>query len=191
MDETSKDMSKDMSKGKKIAIIVAATVAGVIMIGGACAALAVGAVFHHRQERGQARGTRTFGGNESDRCGRCDGRTGTTGDGYKRPQREIDQYFEEALGGLAGTLGMSPAELESELANGRNIMDIAGEKGVSLDRMVESVTRVAGEIIDREVAQGDLSPAQASTIKENVASDAPWILEHGAVWLQLELARQH
>ena len=181
----------EMSKGKKTVIIVASAVVGVMVIGGACAALAVGVVFHHWEERGRAGGKWSFGGDENDRSRGCDGRTGATGDGYKQPQREIDQYFEEALSGLAGTLGISPAELESELANGRNIMDIAGEKGVSLDRMVESVTRVAGEIIDREVAQGDLSPAQASTIKENVASDAPWILEHGAVWLQLELARQH
>lgn len=186
----------EMSKGKKTAIIVAFAVVGVMMIGGACAALAVGAVFHHWEERGRFGGKWSFGDDENDRSRGCNGCTGATGDSSQRyrqepGQYESDRYYEEALGGLAGTLGMSPADLESQLAGGRNIMDIAGEKGVSLERMVESVTRVAGDIIDREVAQGDLSPAQASTIKENVASDAPWILEHGAAWLQLELARQH
>jgi hypothetical protein len=188
MDET----SKGISKGGKIAIIVASSVVGVMMIGGACAALAVGAVYHLREEHGRAWGKWTSGGDECDRYKGRDGFTGVSGGVSPQPYRnELGQYCEEALGDLAGTLGLSAADLKGELAGGRNIMDIAGEKGVSLDRMVESVTRVAGEIIDREVAQGDLSPALASAIKDDVASDAPWILEHGAAWLQLEYTRQH
>jgi hypothetical protein len=186
------EKNKGISKGGKIAIIVASSVVGVMMIGGACAALAVGAVYHLREEHGKSKGRWSPGGDERDRYKGCDGLTGATGGVSPQPHRhELDQYCEEALGGIAGTLGLSAADLKGELAGGRNIMDIAGEKGVSLDRMAESVTRVAGEIIDREVAQGDLSPALASAIKDDVAEDAPWILEHGAVWLQLEYTRQH
>ena len=86
---------------------------------------------------------------------------------------------------------MSAGELQGELAGGRKLMDIASERGVSLDMMVGSVVRVTEEILDQEVAEGDLNPEMAEDIMVEVADYTAWSLEHGGVWLQREHAFRH
>jgi len=178
----------EMSRGKKTVIIVAASVVGVILIGSASAALAVGAVFHLKDERGFMRGKSGYGDEGCEGRGGCDENSGAT---PASTGRESDGYFDEVVDGLAFTLGLSAAELEDELAGGKKIMDIAGERGVSLDALVDSVNRVAGEIIDQELADGDLSLEMADYIKAEVADYAAWSLEHGGAWLQREHAWRH
>ncbi len=104
---------------------------------------------------------------------------------------ESDHYFEDVVSDLAATLKMSGAELESRLADGGNIMDIAAGNGVTLDDMVDSMVKVTEETLESEVREGDLSPEAAERIEEDIAEFFAWNLERGGGWLRREHAWKH
>ena len=172
----------DMSKRNKIIIAVAASVAGVIRLGGATVAAAA-ALWHHHWEREWGRW--------EERCDECDAYSGASHAPAADEEEEFDRYRNEVLDDLAGTLGLSTTGLEGELARGMKLMDIANGKGVSLEVMVDSVTSTAHRILEREVEEGDLSPETAEAIEKEVADYASWYLQNGNMWLLQEHARRH
>jgi len=172
----------ELSNRNKIIIAIAASVAGVMMLGGAMVAAAA-ALWHHRWEHEW--------GLWEECCSECDAYSSASRAPATSEEDEFDRYCSEVMDDLAGALGLSAPELEGELAGGKKIMDIANGKGVSLEVMVDSVTSSTGRILEREVAQGDLSPETAEAIEGEVADYATWFLQNSNMLLLRERAWRH
>ena len=74
----------------------------------------------------------------------------------------------------AGQLGMTPTELTAELQAGKTIAQVAGEKGVALDSIVEAAVAGRAEQLAGLVANGQLAQEQAdamlATMRANVTA---------------------
>ena len=65
----------------------------------------------------------------------------------------------------ATTIGVSPAELRTDLKAGQSVADVATSKGVSVDSVVNAVVTDASAKVDHAVTTGKLTQAQADKIK--------------------------
>ena len=65
------------------------------------------------------------------------------------------------LEAAAEALGMTPDELRSAAQAGRTLADLAEEKGVAEGALVDAMVAAAKEHLAEEVAEGDLTQAQA------------------------------
>lgn len=74
------------------------------------------------------------------------------------------------LEAAAKALGMSADDLRSELEDGKTIADVAGEKGVAVQTVVDAMVADATERIDQRVADGDLDADRAAELKEDLAA---------------------
>lgn len=74
-------------------------------------------------------------------------------------------------GGLetaASYLGLTEAELRSELAEGKTLAEVAKAEGKSVDGLVQAMVAEAKEKIDAAVDDGRLTEEQAAELKENL-----------------------
>ena len=110
-------------------------------------------------------------GAKAGQCGDdCADNTGHKGSGSHRG---------EVKGEVAALLGLSPEDMEAELKSGKTLAELAEEKGVTTDQVLETITRKVGEALDAEVAAGNMTPEQAEERKSFAASRAADCIENG------------
>jgi hypothetical protein len=103
-----------------------------------------------------------FGGT----CGGPGGGFGMGGFGYRGTMPSL----------LAEELGMTVDELSAALAEGKTVVEIAAEQGLSLDDLVQALVAQRAEYLNQAVADGTLTQEQAD-----------WMLEEMTEHLALQL----
>jgi hypothetical protein len=68
----------------------------------------------------------------------------------------------------AEALGVSEDELREALEDGQSIADVAGERGVEVQSVIDALVAAANERIDEAVADGDLDADDAAELKEDL-----------------------
>jgi hypothetical protein len=81
------------------------------------------------------------------------------------------------LASVATALGMSEADLLKELQAGKSVADVASEKGVALDKVVDAILTERGEALNQAVSNGYLTQQQADLILSNLKENLPQMLE--------------
>ncbi len=76
--------------------------------------------------------------------------------------------FVAGLDAAAAYLGVTTSDLQSELASGKTLAQIAQEKGKSVDGLVTALVDAAKKHLDDAVAAGRLTQAQEQTILSNL-----------------------
>ncbi len=74
---------------------------------------------------------------------------------------------------IAKTLGITVAELQSALASGKSVADVAAEKNVALSSIVDAIVEEHKRQLDTAVAAGRLTQAQADTLLANLRTVLP------------------
>jgi hypothetical protein len=69
----------------------------------------------------------------------------------------------------ADALGITEDELRTELESGSSIADVAGERGVDVQTVIDALVADATADIDERVAAGDLTAERADELKANLA----------------------
>jgi hypothetical protein len=69
-------------------------------------------------------------------------------------------------GVLADTLGVTAEDLAAELEAGKSVADVAAEKGVSLDELVEAIEAPMDEMMQAMAGNGHMSQEQIDSMKE-------------------------
>lgn len=78
---------------------------------------------------------------------------------------------------IAKVLGMTEAELMTAMRDGKTIADLAQEKGVSTDAIVNAIVAAEKERLDQAVADAKLTQAQADALLNVTRAMAPSYLE--------------
>jgi uncharacterized protein YidB (DUF937 family) len=73
--------------------------------------------------------------------------------------------FGAGLDEAATALGITPAELRTALQSGKTIAQVAKDKGVDVQKVIDALVAAASARIDQAVTAGKLTPAQATTRK--------------------------
>jgi hypothetical protein len=68
----------------------------------------------------------------------------------------------------ASYLGLAPAQLRTELGQGKSLAQIAKDKGKSVDGLVQALVKAADDRIDAAVASGKLTKSQADDVKADL-----------------------
>jgi predicted DNA-binding protein (UPF0251 family) len=89
------------------------------------------------------------------------------GPGHGRPGYGHFGHF-GALETAASYLGLTQAELRSELAEGKTLAEVAEAEGKSVDGLVQAMVAEAEEKIDAAVEDGRLTEEQATELKEGL-----------------------
>lgn len=85
----------------------------------------------------------------------------------------------EMLGTAATAIGISTADLETALRNGQTLADVARSKNVDPQKVVDALVAAANARIDKAVADGKLTAAQATTEKAEAAQRIPDMVNNG------------
>jgi hypothetical protein len=72
------------------------------------------------------------------------------------------------LDAAASYLGLTPAQLRTELRSGSTLAEVAKEKGKSVDGLVKALVAAAKEDLDAAVKAGKLTRSQADSIVEGL-----------------------
>ena len=114
-------------------------------------------------------------------CSECDeeGEDHEHGEDHGSGNGTLQPYWDEAVNEVAGLLGFSEEELHEEKDGGKTLAQIAGEKGISTDQVVNTITEKGGELVDAEVAAGNVTPEKAEKVKSAAALKAPVYVEKG------------
>jgi len=83
------------------------------------------------------------------------------------------------LEAAAGALGMSEEELRDALGDGASLEDVAEERGVDVQVVVDALVAAATAEIDAEVAEGDLDADDAADLKEDLRDLVERLVEDG------------
>ena len=87
-------------------------------------------------------------------------------------------YHGTMSGLLAEALGMTLDQLSAALAEGKTIVEIAADKGVSLEDLVAALIAPRAEYLSQAVANGDLTQEQADWMLEEMTEHMTWRLEN-------------
>ncbi|MDI6874513.1 MAG: hypothetical protein QME84_09580 [Actinomycetota bacterium] len=96
---------------------------------------------------------------------------------------------DELLELASSELGMATRELEDRLEEGETIADLAEEKGVSTEKLVDKLASRISEIADRLVSEGTLTESQAEAVKSRAEAMASLFVHGGLRALQGPLGR--
>jgi len=80
--------------------------------------------------------------------------------------------------GLAEALGLTPDELNAELASGKTLTQIAEAKGVSGEQLTATLETSVKAGLDKAVADGVLTQAQADQMLSYMSGNYAWMLSH-------------
>jgi hypothetical protein len=72
------------------------------------------------------------------------------------------------LDAAAAYLGVTEEELHSQLESGKSLADVAEAQGKSVDGLVDAMVADAKKHLDEEVAEGDITRAQADRMLSNL-----------------------
>jgi hypothetical protein len=78
---------------------------------------------------------------------------------------------------IATALGVAEADLRTELQAGKSIADVAGEKGVALQTVVDAVIAEHTTALSQAVANGRITQAQADAMLAQARANLPNLLE--------------
>ena len=70
----------------------------------------------------------------------------------------------------AGIISLGPAQVRRSFDEGRSLAELATVAGVPVERMVDAVVRDTSAKLDREVAEGKLTQAQAHQVEARLPS---------------------
>jgi ribosomal protein S20 len=94
--------------------------------------------------------------------------------------RPVVQAARRLVETAAEALGITPAELIGELrAGGKTIADVANEKGVNPQTIIDAAIAEANARIDEAVANGRITAEQGARLKEEAADRIPVIVNEG------------
>lgn len=98
-----------------------------------------------------------------------------------RAERRVNrkQRRQEMLSTAASTLGMTVGDLRGELRSGKTLADVAKEKGVSTDKLVDALVAAAGQRIDQAVTAGKLDATKASQMKQKLSERITSLVQQG------------
>jgi hypothetical protein len=102
------------------------------------------------------------GNNDDYGPGMMGGRKGAVG---SRGFTEMHDYMEDAV---AEKFGVTVDELNSQLKDGKSILDIAAEKGLTVAEFQTMQKDAMTSAIDKALAAGEISQNQADLMKENL-----------------------
>jgi|GEM_PF-1779507 len=89
---------------------------------------------------------------------------------------------------IAETLGMTQEELQTALQDGKTVAQVAEEKGVALDTLVEALLAPRRTALADRVAAGDLTQAEAdemlTRMQENITARLQQAGQGGGMWGQ-------
>ncbi len=77
---------------------------------------------------------------------------------------------------IAQALGLTVAELWTELSAGKSVADVAKAKGVDLDKVINAVMEQQTRLVNAAVAAGRLTQAQADAWLNNLRENLPALL---------------
>lgn len=80
--------------------------------------------------------------------------------------------------GLAEALGLTPDELNAELASGKTLLQIAETKGVSQEQLDAALETSVKAGLDEAVADGVLTQAQADQMLNQMGGNYSWMISH-------------
>ncbi len=87
---------------------------------------------------------------------------------------------------VAETLGMTEEDLLAELRGGKSVAQVAADKGVALETLVEALLAPRREALAQQVADGKLTQEQADTMlaqmRENITSRLQQVPQPGGMW---------
>jgi len=91
----------------------------------------------------------------------------------------LEQSFADnsPMAAIAKTLGLTQTELMTAMREGKTIAELAQEKGVSTDAIVNAIVAAEKERLDQAVADGKLTQAQADALLKVTRVMAPSYLE--------------
>ncbi len=96
---------------------------------------------------------------------------------------DFGQVQSAALNATAQTLGMSSADLRSQLQSGRSLSSIAQSHNVSADQIKTAVVNAVSAQLDQDVQNGNLTASQAQQVKDRLnAMPASQFLQLGNLW---------
>lgn len=95
----------------------------------------------------------------------------------RRGMADVFGFLRNTEKAVADAIGITPEQLRDALRNGSTIADVAKAHGVSEDKVVDAITSQATAQIDKAVADGHLTAAQAAKIKSGVRDLATRIVE--------------
>lgn len=72
----------------------------------------------------------------------------------------------------AGTIGISPSDLVTELKNGKSVADVANEHNVDPSSVVQAIVDAGNARVDQAVANGKLTQEQGDKIKSHLSDAA-------------------
>lgn len=81
-------------------------------------------------------------------------------------------------GSLADTLGLTQDELNAELSAGKTLAQIADAQGVSQTQLAAALETSVKAGLDRAIAEGALTQAQADWMLSQMAGRYEWMLTH-------------
>jgi transposase-like protein len=87
------------------------------------------------------------------------------GPGARGPRGPGGKGMAPALGAVAKALDMSEADLRAALQSGKSVADVAAEKGVDVQKVIDAAVAAASARIDQAVAAGNLDSAAAAKLK--------------------------
>jgi uncharacterized protein YidB (DUF937 family) len=114
------------------------------------------------------------------------GQFGQNGDGYASLRVNTMHQWMTTTGGmhtlvwnsLADAIGLTPDELNAELASGKTLTQIAEAKGVTQEQLAAALETSVKAGLDKAVADGVLTQAQADQMLNQMGGDYSWMISH-------------
>lgn len=78
-----------------------------------------------------------------------------------------DRRNGERLDAVSGLLGITSDELKTELRSGKSLAEIATEKGVDTQKVIDAIVAEMTEKVNEKVAEGKITQNQADTMLAN------------------------
>jgi hypothetical protein len=100
------------------------------------------------------------------------------GPGFERFHRG-PPVFGEKLSAAADYLGLTEAELRTQLSSGRTLADIAKARGKSVDGLEQAILDDAKATLDQAVKDGKLTQAEADQVFARVKTHVDDLVDHG------------
>ncbi len=85
------------------------------------------------------------------------------------PGAGLGRAYGNMMDSVSKLLGMDPAEVRTERRSGKSLAQIAETKGISKDKLVDSIVEQRKSQLDQGVANGNISQEQAEYCEENMA----------------------
>jgi polyhydroxyalkanoate synthesis regulator phasin len=93
---------------------------------------------------------------------------------------------------VAGYLGLTPAQLRTELQGGKSLAQIGGDQGKTTDGLITTIVNSGKKALDAAVSNGRLTQAQADNLASKLEDQAKALVDqaHPAAGLRGRLGRR-